>query len=434
MDTPETSTPYEQVEKGSFFSFRPQKKRVTYHLDEQVGNYHYGDKHPMKPHRITITNHLVMGYGLHNKMSVFSPRMATFGEMSEFHREDYLDFLKRVTPDNAEQFADKFQQFNIGDDCPVFDGTYEFSQRSAGASLDASRKLVQGQTDIAINWSGGLHHAKRGEASGFCYVNDIVLAILNMLRFFPRVLYIDIDIHHGDGVQQAFYESDRVLTVSFHKYNGDFFPATGNFDENGVKGGKYFALNVPLEDGIGDEQYTSLFKSIIEPTINTFQPSAIVLQCGADSLGYDRLGVFNLSIHAHGECVRFTRSFNIPMLVVGGGGYTLRNVARAWCYETSICVNEQIPSELPRETLYYEFFAPDYTLHPRLTTKIENKNTPKALEDLRIRALEQLRYLGGAPSVQMQQIPPDLTGHLEEEDERLNDEYLDKAVDVRVRG
>ncbi|WBW71227.1 histone deacetylase (class I) Hos2 [Schizosaccharomyces osmophilus] len=434
MSVEETDTSFNDVEYGSFFSFRPQKRKVTYHLDEQVGNYHYGDKHPMKPHRITIANHLVMGYGLHDKMNVYSPRKATFNEMASFHREDYLNFLQKITPDDAESYADTFQNFNIGADCPIFDGVYEFSQRSAGASLDASRKLTQGQTDIAINWSGGLHHAKRAEASGFCYVNDIVLAILNMLRYFPRVLYIDIDIHHGDGVQQAFYESDRVLTVSFHKYNGDFFPATGNFDEHGIKGGKYFAMNVPLDDGIGDDQYTSLYKSIIEPTINTFQPSAIVLQCGADSLGYDRLGVFNLSIRAHGECVKFTKSFNIPMLVVGGGGYTLRNVARAWCYETSICVDEPVPSQLPKDTSYYEFFSPDYTLHPKLITKIENKNSPKMLEDLRIRALEQLRYLGSAPSVQLQQIPPDLTGHLDEEDDRLNDEFLDKVLDVRVNG
>ncbi|EEB08472.1 histone deacetylase Hos2 [Schizosaccharomyces japonicus yFS275] len=418
--------------QSSEWFLKPQKKRVTYHHDSAVGNYHYGDKHPMKPHRLTITNHLIMGYGLHHEMDVYCPRKATFKEMAEFHSEDYLEFLQRVTPQNVDEYSDVLQKFNIGDDCPVFNGIYEFSQRSAGASLDASRRLLQGQTDIAINWSGGLHHAKRGEASGFCYVNDIVLAILSLLRYYPRVLYIDIDIHHGDGVQEAFYESDRVMTLSFHKYNGTFFPATGKFDEIGKNKGKHFALNIPLDDGIDDVSYTSLFKSIVEPTINTFQPSAIVLQCGADSLGYDRLGVFNLSVKAHGECVRFTKSFNIPMLVIGGGGYTVKNVALAWCYETSICVDASIPNELPAFTPYFEFFAPDYTLHPKVSSKIENKNSPRSLNALRVRALEQLRYLNGAPSVAMQEIPPDITGHMDEEDDRLMDEYRDRMVDVRL--
>jgi histone deacetylase HOS2 len=147
------------------------------------------------------------------------------------------------------------------------------------------------------------------------------------LSFHPRVLYIDIDIHHGDGVQEAFYLSNRVLTVSFHKFHGDFFPGTGAVDEIGNGLGKYFSLNVPLQDGIDDESYISLFKAVMEPTITTFRPSSIVLQCGADSRGADRLGAFNLSIAAHGECVRFIKSFGLPLMVLGGGGYTIRCVS-----------------------------------------------------------------------------------------------------------
>ena len=149
-------------------------------------------------------------------------------------------------------------------------------------------------------------------------------------------MYIDIDLHHGDGVQEAFYNTDRVMTVSFHKYNGEFFPGTGSVDEVGIGSGKNYAINVPLRDGIDDESYIRLFKLIMEPLITKFQPTCIVQQCGADSLGYDRLGCFNLNIRAHGECVKFIKSFGIPMLVVGGGGYTPRNVSRLWCYETSV--------------------------------------------------------------------------------------------------
>jgi len=104
-----------------------------------------------------------------------------------------------------------------------------------------------------INWAGGLHHAKKSEASGFCYVNDSVLAILSLLEYFPRVLYIDIDVHHGDGVEDAFYNSNRVLTCSFHQYGEDFFPGTGNFDSLGEDEGKYYSINVPLRPGINDE-------------------------------------------------------------------------------------------------------------------------------------------------------------------------------------
>ena len=143
---------------------------------------------------------------------------------------------------------------------------------------------------------------------------------------------MDIDIHHGDGVEEAFYTTDRVMTVSFHKF-GDYFPGTGDIGDVGHSKGKYYSLNVPLDDGIDDESYQSLFKPIMGKVMEVFNPGAVVLQCGADSLSGDRLGCFNLSIKGHAECVRFMRSFNVPLLLLGGGGYTIRNVARCWCYE-----------------------------------------------------------------------------------------------------
>ncbi|ORX93386.1 histone deacetylase [Basidiobolus meristosporus CBS 931.73] len=404
------------------------KVRVAYFHEEEVGNFHYGEHHPMKPHRLTLTNHLILNYGLHRKLDMYRPRKATEQELLDFHSSDYIDFLKRITPENADSFSQYFARFNIGDDCPIFEGMYDFCQIYTGASIEAARKLLSDGCDIAVNWSGGLHHAKKFEASGFCYVNDIVLAILQLLRYHPRVLYIDIDIHHGDGVQEAFYTTDRVMTVSFHKYNGDFFPGTGHIDETGTDLGKHFALNVPLKDGIDDQSYTWLFKSIMEKVINSFRPSAIVLQCGADSLGCDRLGCFNLSIAAHGECVRFIKSFAIPTLVVGGGGYTVRNVARCWTYETSIIVDTDLSNDLP-PNVYYDFFAPDYKLHPKLSGRVENLNTRSYLEQLRTRVFEHLRYLNGAPSVQMQEIPPDIQGFLDDGSKEDADE--DRDVDRR---
>ncbi|RKP38799.1 hypothetical protein BJ085DRAFT_42687 [Dimargaris cristalligena] len=386
--------------------------RVSYFFDEQVANYHYGEKHPMKPHRLALTNHLVTSYGLPQYLDVFHTRWATDDEIREFHAADYVEFLQRVTPDNVAQLTKTFSQFNIGDDCPIFSGMYDFCKIYAGASLAAARRLLSGDADICINWSGGLHHAKKSEASGFCYVNDIVLAILQLLRVHPRVLYVDIDIHHGDGVQEAFYHTDRVMTVSFHKYDGEFFPGTGHIDERGNGMGKQFAVNVPLKDGIDDATYVALFKQIMRATIANFDPSAIVLQCGADSLGCDRLGCFNLNISAHGECVRFTKSFGIPLIVLGGGGYTIRNVSRCWTYETSVLLDVDLPNELP-PTVYHEFFAPDYQLHPVLSGRIPNQNNAAYLNDVSRTVLEQLRSIQGAPSVQMQEIPPDIQQFLE---------------------
>ncbi|KWU41401.1 histone deacetylase [Rhodotorula sp. JG-1b] len=412
------------------------------------------ERHPMKPHRLTLTNHLVIGYGLHRQMDMYQPRPATKDELEMFHDQDYVDFLARwvggrvpsvmerelndspparVTPDNVRHFTSVLSRFNIGDDCPIFSDMYTYCQRYAGASLMAARKLVAGSTDIAINWTGGLHHAKKSEASGFCYVNDIVLAILELLRTHPRVLYIDIDIHHGDGVQEAFYNTNRVLTVSFHKYSPDFFPGTGHIDEVGHALGKNFSLNVPLQDGIDNESYVALFKSIMEPTIQTYRPSAIVLQCGADSLGADRLGCFNLSIAAHGECVRFIKSFALPMIVLGGGGYTIKNVSRCWTYETAVLLGQEqdLPNALPH-TPYDDFFAPDWKLHPELAAgrnRLENCNSRESLERIRVAVLERVRYMHGAPGVQMNEVPPSLASWIADEDQLEEEEGDEAAMD-----
>ncbi|PWW79147.1 histone deacetylase [Tuber magnatum] len=365
----------------------------------------------MKPWRLTLTNQLVIGYGLHRRMDNYATRPANEDELKDFHGDDYLEFLKRVTPHNTQEFANDLSKFNIGDDCPIFDGIWDYCSLYAGASLDAAKKLINHQSDIAINWSGGLHHAKKSEASGFCYINDIVLAILQLLRYHPRVLYIDIDVHHGDGVEQAFFSTDRVMTLSLHKYDKDnFFPGTGNWDDIGGGAGKHYALNVPLKDGIDDDSYVRLFKQIVEPVIEKYRPTAVVLQCGADSLGSDKLGCFNLNIKAHGACVEFVKGFGLPLLVLGGGGYTPRNVSRLWTYETAICLGAEIEDDLPARTPYREFFGPDYKLHPPLSKegKYENKNTKKYLESMRVKIMEHLRFLDGAPSVQLQEIPPDL--------------------------
>ncbi|KAI9672375.1 MAG: histone deacetylase [Caeruleum heppii] len=404
---------------------KPRGYNVSWHVNPAVEKHHFGEHHPMKPWRLTLTKQLIMSYGMHTAMDSYLSRAATTDEMADFHKEDYLEFLQRITPRNMLQHP--ISQYNIGDDCPIFDGLFEYCALYAGASVDAARKLINHQSDIAINWAGGLHHAKKAEASGFCYINDIVLAILQLLLHHPRVLYIDIDVHHGDGVEQAFWSSDRVMTLSFHKYDKDnFFPGTGPLTSTGPTGpgapGAHCSLNVPLNDGIEDDDYIWLFEQIVEPCLATFRPSVIVLQCGADSLGGDRLGCFNLNIRAHGACVDFVKRQNIPFLVLGGGGYTPRNVARLWAYETSICVGaaSTISPTIPAHTPFLRAFAPDFSLFPPLSNtarQYENKNPRQYLWSLVEGVHEQLRYLRGAPSVMMQHVPRDLQG-LRDEVER----------------
>uniref|UniRef100_A0A8V5GBC9 Histone deacetylase 3 n=1 Tax=Melopsittacus undulatus TaxID=13146 RepID=A0A8V5GBC9_MELUD len=371
---------------------------------------HSGAGHPMKPHRLALTHSLVLHYGLYKKMIVFKPYQASQHDMCRFHSEDYIDFLQRVSPNNMQGFTKSLNAFNVGDDCPVFPGLFEFCSRYTGASLQGATQLNNKICDIAINWAGGLHHAKKFEASGFCYVNDIVIGILELLKYHPRVLYIDIDIHHGDGVQEAFYLTDRVMTVSFHKYGNYFFPGTGDMYEVGAESGRYYCLNVPLRDGIDDQSYKHLFQPVINQVVDYYQPTCIVLQCGADSLGCDRLGCFNLSIRGHGECVEYVKSFNIPLLVLGGGGYTVRNVARCWTYETSLLVDEAISEELPYSE-YFEYFAPDFTLHPDVSTRIENQNSRQYLDQIRQTIFENLKMLNHAPSVQIHDVPSDLLSY-----------------------
>jgi histone deacetylase 1/2 len=383
------------------------KQRVSYFYDTDVGHFYYGPGHPMKPHRIKMAHHLILSTGLYRKLDVYRPHLAAPLEMTRFHSDDYVKFLSKVSPESTRPFLQQMAQFNVGEctDCPVYEGLFEFQQIAAGASIDGAVKLNHGACDVAINWSGGLHHAKKAEASGFCYINDIVLAILELLKYHARVLYIDIDIHHGDGVEEAFYCTDRVMTCSFHKH-GDFFPGTGAITDLGAKKGKYYSVNFPLKEGMDDASYSSVFEPVIEKIMEVYKPTAIVLQCGADSLTGDRLGCFNLTLKGHGEAVRFVKGFGVPLLVLGGGGYTIRNVARCWVYETSVLLDTPLGEDIPYND-YYEYYAPDFKLHLTPSMAMENLNEREELERTTQEVLENLSALRGAPALTLQDVPPD---------------------------
>ncbi|KAE8693025.1 Histone deacetylase 1 [Hibiscus syriacus] len=359
------------------------KEKISNFYDGDVGSIYFGPNHPMKPHRLCMTHHSVLAYDLHKKMEIYRTHKAYPVEFAQFHSADYVEFLHRITPDTLHLFSNELAKYNLGEDCSVFENLFEFCQIYAGGTIDAARRLNNQPCDIAINWAGGLHHAKKCEASGFCYVNDLVLGILELLKYHARVLFIDIDVHHGDGVEEAFYFTDRVMTVSFHKYGDMFFPGTGDVKDIGEREGKFYAINVPLKDGIDDTSYTRLFKSIISKVVEMYQPGAIVLQCGADSLAGDRLGCFNLSIDGHAECVIIVKKFNLPLLVTGGGGYTKENVARCWTFETGVLLDTELPIEIP-ENEYIKYFAPECLLNIP-NGHIENLNSKSYLSTIRSR-------------------------------------------------
>eukprot|EP01017_Pseudomicrothorax_dubius_P045807 TRINITY_DN7980_c0_g1_i3.p1 TRINITY_DN7980_c0_g1~~TRINITY_DN7980_c0_g1_i3.p1 ORF type:complete len:325 (+),score=58.00 TRINITY_DN7980_c0_g1_i3:125-1099(+) len=321
------------------------KRKVAYYFDDTIGLYKYADGHPMKPHRVSMTDELIRSYDLRSKLKVYDSNFVEVNDeaLTQFHADEYIQFIKTVTVENKTLYTDSLFRFNFGEDSPVFDGLYDFCKLYTGGSILGANLLSSGEVDVAVNWTGGLHHAKRHEASGFCYINDCVLAIVELLKKYERVLYLDIDIHHGDGVEEAFYVSDRVLTCSFHKF-GDYFPGTGHESDIGYAKGENYAINFPLNEGIDDHSYVSIFKPIMSEIMTRYRPDAIVMQCGADSISGDKLGCFNLSIKGHGECVNYMKSFGIPMMVLGGGGYTLRNVARCWTYETGILLDEELPN------------------------------------------------------------------------------------------
>jgi histone deacetylase 1/2 len=150
-----------------------QPKKVAYFYDSDVGNYAYNAGHPMKPHRIRMAHSLIMNYGLYKNLEIYRAKPASKYEMTQFHTDEYVDFLQRVTPDNMDNFGKEQGKYNVGDDCPVFDGLFEFCGISAGGSMEGAARLNRGKCDIAVNWAGGLHHAKKSEASGFCYINGM---------------------------------------------------------------------------------------------------------------------------------------------------------------------------------------------------------------------------------------------------------------------
>ncbi|KAL6056614.1 Histone deacetylase 8 [Balamuthia mandrillaris] len=361
---------------------------------------------------------LIEAYGLLKEMRVVEPTPATMEELMEFHSRSFLQRLSqhrgriKEGPKDTEQ-EDKEQRekeedeeegendreevgvdeesFGLVDDCPLFDGVYDYVRMVAGASLTAAKELIANRATIAINWMGGRHHAKVDEAAGYCYINDIVLSILCLSEQYKRVLYVDIDVHHGDGVEEAFYCTDKVLTLSFHHHSAGYFPGTGSLDDIGNGRGKYYSLNIPLKEGLTSDRYVQLFKEVFPEVALRYAPQAIVMQCGVDGLVHDPLGAFNLTPRALGECVECVQQFckkggrndsTIPLLLLGGGGYHNINAARAYAYLTGLVLGKQLPPDIPEHKYFHEYKDNSFQLGIE-ESKAQDQNNEEYLSLLR---------------------------------------------------
>lgn len=367
---------------------------ISYFGGLNIGNFFYGNEHPMKPLRLMMIHDLIISYGMQNFLNFKHAPKISMASLSNFHNSFFVKHIlngKIEFKNSLELKINTFFWNRNCEDCPIFNGVMEYCEKYTGLTLSAAGELGKQNIKAAINWNGGLHHAKPDTASGFCYTNDIVLAILELLRFFYRVLYVDIDIHHGDGVEQAFYLSKRVFTLSFHHYDKFFFPETGTIYSTGLGKGIYFSANIPFKSGLSDESFHFLFESIIFEIIQNFNPSAIVLQSGADSLAGDKLGVFNLSLFGHSSCVDFLKTFNIPLLILGGGGYTISNVVRCWTLETSFLLKKKISFDLPYNN-FWEYFENGSSFHIKLTDSID-KNSKKELTKLKRQILCNIKKI-----------------------------------------
>ncbi|XP_064627403.1 histone deacetylase 8-like [Lineus longissimus] len=322
-------------------------------------------------------------------MKLIVPKPASEQELNKFHSEQYIDCIKVLSQeDDSEKHDRTAEKFGLCYDCPAWPGVYEYASMIAGATLAAAAKLVNEECDIAINWHGGWHHAKRDEAAGFCYFNDIVLGILKLRERYERVFYIDLDLHHGDGVEDAFCATPKVMTLSMHKFSPGFFPGTGALEDIGYGKGKFYTVNVPLREGMQDKSFVRIFKRLASKIKEQFNPKAVVCQCGADGLHGDPHESFNLSHLSLGECVKTILDWNLPTLLLGGGGYNLPNTAKCWTYLTGIVQKKTLDTDIP-EHVYFTKYGPDYELAVS-TGYRQDENTEEYIEEMLAEILDNL--------------------------------------------
>jgi acetoin utilization protein AcuC len=330
--------------------------------DEAVTGYDFGPGHPMDPVRLALTMRLVEAYGLHRAADVVAAKPAGDSTLRLVHRSDYIEAVRRVSADPKS--ADGSYGLGTEDD-PAFTGMHEASALIAGQSVGAAEAVWRGEAEHAVNFAGGLHHAMPGSAAGFCIYNDASLAIARLLELgAERVAYVDVDVHHGDGVQAAFWDDPRVLTVSVHEHPRTLFPQTGWPEETGGDAAEGSAVNVALPAGTGDEGWLRAFHAVVPDLLAAFRPQVIVSQHGADTHFEDPLAHLAVSLDAQRAvaeaCHRLAHEHAEGRWVaLGGGGYAIVDVVpRAWTHLVGIASGQPIaPESLVPEEWRHQVYA-----------------------------------------------------------------------------
>lgn len=308
-------------QKGSIFVY-----------SEELARFDFGADHPFKPERAAKTYELSNRYGImyHPWMEILQPESIDESLLTLFHEPEYLRLLEKAS--RGEVLLEMLERGIGTKDNPILAGIYEWSLKVAGGTLEAMSLLADGEAMTAFNSLGGFHHARQGNAEGFCYINDIVIAIKDSLNKYPgiKIAYVDIDAHHGNGVQEAFYNEPMVLFISSHETGKILYPWSGNSYEIGENEGKGFTVNIPMAPQSDDEVFSFAFNEIVPPLIESFAPDIIVAELGADTLISDPLTHLKLTNNSYINAVKKMIELCPRIMALGGGGYDLYRTARCW--------------------------------------------------------------------------------------------------------
>ena len=300
------------------------------------------------PTRLEYTYELLKSYGAFDgsDSQVVAPEDADDNTLVTFHSKEYVEAVRSLSNGEKRFNPRRFNFSDIGDN-PVYPGMYELAKLVVGASLKAAELVSSRKVDVAFNCAGGLHHAAPNHASGFCIFNDVVIGIKRLIEKGLRVTYIDIDAHHGDGVQDAFYDTDQVLTISLHQTGRLLFPGTGNVSEVGVGAGEGYSVNIPLAPYTDDEVYLWAFDQIVPQIVRSFSPDVIVTQLGADTHYLDPLTQLSLTTEGYTALIKRVRKIAPKWIALGGGGYEISGVIRLWTLAYGIMMGVDWPDKIP---------------------------------------------------------------------------------------
>ncbi len=321
--------------------------------DDSMLAYDFGGQHPMNPERLHLTARLTRECGLLDLpgVTVTAPEVASDGELETVHSADYVRAVRSVSENPDVSHA----AMGLGtEDTPAFAGMHEASARLAGGSIGAADTLLAGSATRAVNFGGGMHHAARSRASGFCIYNDAAASVQRLLdRGVGRVLYIDVDAHHGDGTQSIFWDDRRVMTISLHETGMTLFPGTGFASETGGPGAEGYAVNVALPTVSGDSAVLRAFHAVVPQLAEVFAPDVIVSQHGCDSHREDPLTNLRVSVDAQHALMTGVRDLADRLcdgrwIATGGGGYALASVVpRSWALLVAVAAGSQIGPATP---------------------------------------------------------------------------------------